>query len=46
LNIWECDTDLSGLKPYEAPAGNLPKIEVNSDDEDEGPYGEPKNKSE
>ncbi|XP_060576398.1 periodic tryptophan protein 2 homolog [Ruditapes philippinarum] len=45
LNIWECDTDLSGLKPYEAPKGNLPKIEVNSDDEDEGPYGEPKNKS-
>lgn len=44
LNIWECDTDLDGLIPYKAPVGNLPKIEVSSEDEDEEQDGEPKNK--
>ena len=44
LNIWECDTDLDGLKPYVAPEGNLPKIEVSSDEEDD--EDESKNKGE
>ncbi|XP_053398750.1 periodic tryptophan protein 2 homolog [Mercenaria mercenaria] len=46
LNIWECDTELDGLKPYKAPEGNLPKIEVSSEEEDEDGEqdGEPKNK--
>ncbi|XP_052258916.1 periodic tryptophan protein 2 homolog isoform X2 [Dreissena polymorpha] len=34
LNVWDCDTDLDGLKPFEAPDGETSTIEA-PDGEDE-----------
>ena len=34
LNVWECDTDLDGLKPVEASDKGAKQVEV-SEDEDE-----------
>lgn len=45
LNIWECDTELDGLKPYEAPEGSVQQVEISSDEDDSGEHEwEPKNK--
>ncbi|KAL4230154.1 U3 snoRNP protein [Mactra antiquata] len=47
LNIWECDTELNGLKPCEANKGMISKVEIHSDDEEDNlEYeGEPKNEA-
>ncbi|XP_052797070.1 periodic tryptophan protein 2 homolog [Mya arenaria] len=35
LNVWECDTDLDGLKPYEAPDEEQKQVEVPEGEESE-----------
>ena len=42
--VWECDTDLDGLKPYEEPDKGDKRVEVSDEEEGEQEGVKDKNK--
>jgi len=46
--VWDCDTELDGLKPYEAPEGESQQIEAQEGESEqiEAPEGEEGEKDE